>query len=1010
MKRFKTMNTYLKPIVAACALAMAAGQAGAVDYYLAAKAYTKQLPMADGTLVDVPMWGYVLDTGDGTNAHCYSITGAGSFATRRTCVENLPDPGATNPELVMPAGDTQLRIFLTNNLEVHTSIVIPGQELPWSHNNNGPTWNDGSIGSRCATAGSCTPAELSKKVRSYTREAGRRAGRRAYVWNNFRGNPITGTGTLMYHSGTLPQLQVYMGLFGAVSKDAAAGEIYSGVPYDNQVTLMYSEIDPDHNAAVSALDNTYATSYTPIEYHPKWYLINGEPYVQGSTPNIPIGTVGDKTLLRFLSAAGEKHVSVLQGLTGTIHAEDGIQYTWQDGTTGVETIVPKQQYSVGIAPLKTKDVIIEPSADGVYAVYDGNGFMTNPSDPNDITSGDSIGGMLRYLEVGAAPNTAPVANLDSATVEAGASVGIDVLANDTDVDGDLLTITAVTNGTLGTASTDGSTVTYTSTGTAGADSITYDIDDGNGGVATGSVDITVIAANTAPVATDDVAVTDEDTPLSVAAPGVLSNDSDAETDPMTAVLVTGPTQGSLVLNADGSFDYTPNADANGADSFTYTANDATGVSNVATVSITINPVNDAPVITSTPVLTGNEGQLYSYDVDATDVDGDTLTYSLDAGSVTAGLSIDPNTGVISWTPAVSGPQPVTVTVTDTALATATQSFTIDVAAVVLEEPPVAAADTYAVNEDALFDVAAPGVLSNDTATNGDAMTATLISGPSCAWTGGPSGAGAFVLNTDGSFHYEPIPNWNSSLPADNPFCNGVTGDDAFTYVATDNDGNSNVVTVSITVNEMNDAPIATADTIYMTAMGSMTFPTSSILGNDGDVDLIPYDPAQVFAVRETANNQMRGNISGWNVGVLSSGNDSFTYNFANGRVGVITSFDYHVTDSIADSNTVTVTIRRELSVQKVECENDTENGVCKWVIEGRISGALPNNTTTIEAVLDRTGQVIGTHVETGGQAWSISPTNTIIPQPGDTISVRALHATDPDAANAFIDNFPVTIQ
>jgi hypothetical protein len=166
----------------------------------------------------------------------------------------------------------------------------------------------------------------------------------------------------------------------------------------------------------------------------------------------------------------------------------------------------------------------------------------------------------------------------------------------------------------------------------------------------------------------------------------------------------------------------------------------------------------------------------------------------------------------------------------------------------------------------------------------------------------------------------------------------------------------------------------------------------------------------VFAVRETANNQMRGSITGWPVNGQLSDLDTFTYNFSNGRVGLVSTFEYHVTDSLADSATVTVDIRRELSVTKAECENDTENGVCKWVIEGRISGALPNNTTTIVAVLDRTGDVIGTHVERGGQTWSITPTNGIIPQPGDTVSVRAEHATDPDADNAFIDNYPVTIQ
>ena len=988
MKRFKTMKMKIKPIVAACALAMASSPAFAVvDHYLAAKAYTKTMP--DGSTVT--MWGYVEDTGGA----CYNATGGN--AGRLACVNTLPDPVVPGPRLSAGIGDNNFRIFLTNGLPEHTSIVIPGLELPWSNTNNGPTWNNGTVGGR--------GGDMTKKVRSYGREAAANGGRRAYVWNNFRSTPFTSTGTYMYHSGTSPQLQVYMGLYGAVTKDAAAGEVYSGVPYDNEAVLFYSEIDPAHNAAVAAGDATYS----PIHFHPTWFLINGEPYVAGSTPTIPAGIAGESTLLRFLSTAGEAHVPVLQGLHGQIHAEDGIQYGWTDPVAGTSGFVPREQYTVDLPPLKTKDVIINPTSNGLYAVYDGNGFMTNPSDPGDISQGDSVGGMLRFLEVGAAPNTAPVAVADSASVVAGGSVVIDVLANDTDADGDALTITGVTNGTLGTASTDGSTVTYTAGAIGGADSITYDISDGNGGTATGTVSVTVLASNAAPVANDDVASTDEDTTLAVAAPGVLGNDTDGDGDPLTAVLVSGPANGTLVLNADGSYSYTPGADFNGTDSFTYLANDGTADSAIAaTVTITVNAVNDAPVIVSTPVTTADEGVTYSYDVDATDVDaGDILTYSLDTASLTAGLTIDSATGVISWASPAAGSQAVTVTVTD-GTDSASQSYTIVVTPVTVEEPPVAAADAYSVNEDAILDIAAPGVLANDTATNGDAMTATLVTGPSCAWTAGPSGAGAFVLNADGSFHYEPIPNWNSSLPASNPFCSGVSGSDSFTYQATDNDGNSNTVTVDITVNEMNDAPVAVADTLTMTAMGSITFTAPSVLANDNDVDLIPFDPSQIYAVRES--NPNRGSITGWplNGDETTAGADgTFTYNFANNRIGVIATFDYHATDTLANSNTVTVTIRRELSVSGIELEIDTENNVGKWSVQGRISNEVPNGSI-IEARLVSTGEVIGTHTETGGAPWTITNENGPIPAAGDAIDVRVItNLGDPEAANAFILGYPV---
>ncbi len=103
---------------------------------------------------------------------------------------------------------------------------------------------------------------------------------------------------------------------------------------------------------------------------------------------------------------------------------------------------------------------------------------------------------------------------------------------------------------------------------------------------------------TAPVAVANEYSVDEDTLLSVVAPGVLGNDTDAELDSLTAVVVSGVSNGVLVLNSDGSFTYTPNANYNGGDSFTYKANDGSQDSNVVTVSITVNPI-DEPVLNPT---------------------------------------------------------------------------------------------------------------------------------------------------------------------------------------------------------------------------------------------------------------------------------------------------------------------------------------------------------------------------------------------------------------------------
>src|SRR5439155_10629535 len=115
-----------------------------------------------------------------------------------------------------------------------------------------------------------------------------------------------------------------------------------------------------------------------------------------------------------------------------------------------------------------------------------------------------------------------------------------------------------------------------------------------------TVSITVTAVNDAPVAVNDSYTTAEDTTLNVAAPGVLANDGDVDGDPLTAILISGPTHGTLTSNSDGSFTYTPALNYNGTDSFTYKANDGTADSGVATVTIAVTAVNDAPVAVNDP--------------------------------------------------------------------------------------------------------------------------------------------------------------------------------------------------------------------------------------------------------------------------------------------------------------------------------------------------------------------------------------------------------------------------
>ncbi len=161
--------------------------------------------------------------------------------------------------------------------------------------------------------------------------------------------------------------------------------------------------------------------------------------------------------------------------------------------------------------------------------------------------------------------------------------------------------------------------------------------------------------NTAPVAAGDAYTTDEDVFLNVPAVGLLVNDSDPEGDPLSASLVNGPgpNNGTVVVNPDGSFTYTPNANFNGTDTFTYAASDG-AESAPATVTITVTPVNDAPVAVDgaytayldTPLAVAVPGVLAR----ATDVDGDALSALLVSGPSHGTLTLNED-GSFTYTPA-----------------------------------------------------------------------------------------------------------------------------------------------------------------------------------------------------------------------------------------------------------------------------------------------------------------------------------------------------------------------
>ncbi|MEZ5465268.1 MAG: Ig-like domain-containing protein [Lysobacteraceae bacterium] len=488
-------------------------------------------------------------------------------------------------------------------------------------------------------------------------------------------------------------------------------------------------------------------------------------------------------------------------------------------------------------------------------------------------------------------NEAPTAAADSHSTDEDTALNVaapGVLGNDSDPDGDTLTAvldTGVSNGTL-TLNADGSFDYTPDPGYNGMDSFSYHANDGALDSASVTVNIAVAVVNDDPVAVDDSYSTDEDTALNVPTTGVLANDSDADSDPLTAVLDTDVSNGTLTLNADGSFSYTPNADFNGGDSFSYHANDGIADSNIATVTITVDPVNDAPQAVAdnfatdedTPLNAAAPGVL----VNDSDVDADSLTAVLDTDVSDGALTLNAD-GSFSYTPDLdfNGTDSFSYHANDGTADSNVVTVTITVGPV--NDGPNAVDDSFATDEDTVLNVAAPGVLANDTDPEGDMLAVTAYDAISTQ--------GALVtVNADGSFSYDPT--GSAALQA---LTAGNSVDDSFGYTIEDPGSDSDTATVTITVTGANDAPVAADDSFSTDEDTPLVVAAGTgVLINDTDIDA--GDTLTAVPVTSPANGSLALNANG-----------SFSYT-PDPDFNGSDSFTYRANDGTMDSNLATVSI------------------------------------------------------------------------------------------------------
>jgi VCBS repeat-containing protein len=445
--------------------------------------------------------------------------------------------------------------------------------------------------------------------------------------------------------------------------------------------------------------------------------------------------------------------------------------------------------------------------------------------------------VVRFPAVTPPGGDPPVAVDDSATVaEDSGATNVNVLANDTDADGGTKTIASVTqpgNGAVAITG-GGSGLTYEPdenycNGGSPTDDFTYTL---NGG-SSAKVSVTVTCTNDAPVAIDDNYDVDEDQPLSIAAPGVLENDTDADaSDVLSAGSTSPPGHASqFSLDANGSFGYTPSADFNGTDTFAYKADDGTDLSNEATVTITVSPLNDRPtdIALSNASVDENKpagttiGTLSSTDPDA----DDTHTYTLVSGEGdTDNGSFEISGGTLQTNEEfdfeTKDTYSIRVQTDDGNGGTFEESFTITVTDANDQPSDISLSnDDVDENQPAATEV---GTLSTTDQDSADTFTYELVSGT------GDTDNGSFQISGSTLQTAEPL-----------NFEDGATR--SVLVKTSDGNGDTFEKQLTITVNDLNDAPTNLAlsnNTVDENQPSGATVGTFSADDADGDTQTFAF--------------------------------------------------------------------------------------------------------------------------------------------------------------------------
>jgi VCBS repeat-containing protein len=745
-------------------------------------------------------------------------------------------------------------------------------------------------------------------------------------------------------------------------------------------TVLANDTDPDPGATLTAVlvsgpangtlslasDGTY--TYTPAANFNgsdafTYKVTDGTEEGNTATVTITVVAVNDAPVAVNDAASTNEDNAVTVNVLGNDSDVEGNTLS----VTGATMVS-----GLGIVSVVSNQVVFTPAADFngsasfTYTVSDGNGGTATATVSVNV----------------AAVNDVPVASGQSVTVAEDGSVDITLSGND--VDGDALTFTpgSITQGTL--TPKGGGVYTFTpAPNFNGTSSFTFTVSDGTATSAPATVNITVTAVNDAPVAINNTASVAEDAILT--GTSVLANDTDPDgAVALTAVLVTGPSNGALTLNANGTYTYTPNANFNGTDQFTYRASDGIATSNEATVLITITAVNDAPVAQNDTKTTSEDVVLNS-SVTATDVDGGTLTYTMVSGPANATLTLNAN-GTYTFTPNANfnGSTSFTYTASDGTATSNTATVTISVTPV--NDAPTATNDVATVAEDAVLN--ASTVLANDADVDaGTTLTAVLVSGTT---------SGTLTLNANGTYTYTPNANFN--------------GTDQFTYRASDGSAQSSIATVTITVTAVNDAPTVSNVTKNGTEDQTLIFAATDFTGSFTDADGTALNKMRVTSLPANGSLRLNGVAVTANQEILLAalgqltfvpnanwnGTTSFGWNGSDGTVYAAAGALVNITiapvnDSpIAGSNTATTQEDNAVTINVLSNDSDPDGDVLA-VTPGTVTGGAATGTILVNADKTITFTPAANFNGTATFTYSVSDGNGGIASATVTVTVTAVN-------------------